>query len=215
MPIYHNHKAIHVHIPKSAGTTIMVPMMGDREDIVRKGIANYEYLFGNEIYKGGMGRPLQHMTIKEIMTRVDDDIFNSYFKFSVVRNPWDRMVSEFFWQKQHSLANPVTLDDFLESFLTERSKEEYNTMDSDDSHRIPAYNFLHVDGNLSVDKVFRYENIERDIKEISDMFGIEMKERWNSSPRGKMSYRFFYNDFTRDLVEWHFEKDIETWDYEF
>ena len=101
MPIFHDYKAILVHIPKTAGSS-MESIMGldvlEAKANVRLG---KKWLFGH----GGIakyGSPYQHLTLRQIKQEVDKEIYKEYFKFCFVRNPWDRLVSEFFWAHQHS-----------------------------------------------------------------------------------------------------------------
>jgi len=72
--IIDEYKTIFVHIPKNAGTSIKA-------------------FFGNkEFYH-------KHKAIKEIKNE-NPEIYNSYRKFTVVRNPYDRMVSWYFYLKR-------------------------------------------------------------------------------------------------------------------
>lgn len=53
------------------------------------------YGFPNKYQTGG----LQHLMAKHIKVEVSPEIFNSYFKFTIVRNPWDKAVSQFCYTK--------------------------------------------------------------------------------------------------------------------
>ena len=95
--ISHKHKCIFVHIPKTAGTSIenvIWPLKSDRVvENLWMGIVKPYY---NKYQTGG----LQHLTSNEIKREVGSDVFNSYYKFSVIRNPWDIGVSQFVYMKQ-------------------------------------------------------------------------------------------------------------------
>ena len=70
--IIKNKKLLFVHIPRTAGTAIEKSLSVPR----------------------GKAVMAQHKTFKEYL---DKQSFNSYFKFSFVRNPWDRIVSWYLW----------------------------------------------------------------------------------------------------------------------
>ena len=42
---------------------------------------------------------VSHMNANKIKNKLGNNIFNNYFKFCVVRNPWDLMVSSYYWRK--------------------------------------------------------------------------------------------------------------------
>ncbi len=65
---------IFIHIPKCAGVSVC------------------QSLFGNL----GPG----HLTLRQHQEVLDSRTFDSMFKFSFVRNPWDRLVSAFYFLKQ-------------------------------------------------------------------------------------------------------------------
>ena len=98
MPVSHPHKTIFVHIPKTAGTSIeaVLGMHGAKKDI---GVVPY---FNQELDQERLyGRQLQHLTAQAIRAALgNESLFRSYFKFAIVRNPWDRLVSALAWTDQ-------------------------------------------------------------------------------------------------------------------
>ena len=92
--ISHGHRCIFVHIPKTGGTSI--------EDVIWPDTRMEEHLwmgfvskYRNKYQTGG----LQHLLARQIRQEVGADIFDDYFKFAVVRNPWDRAVSQYSYTK--------------------------------------------------------------------------------------------------------------------
>jgi len=83
-------RCIFIHIPKTAGSSI--------EDVLFPHPRTTEQFWGlpNKYQTGG----LQHLMAKHIKLEVPSDIFNSYFKFTVIRNPWDQAVSHFCYTQQ-------------------------------------------------------------------------------------------------------------------
>jgi hypothetical protein len=99
-------KMIFVHIPKNAGTSI-------------------ESVFLTPEYKEKYPINLiqRHATIHEIK-KVFPDKYNSYIKFAVIRNPYDRMASWYHYVKQvadehnhNNMLNPNKMVEFNYSFL--------------------------------------------------------------------------------------------------
>ena len=93
--ISHRHKCIFVHIPKCGGTSlenVIWPEPRSPSDLWMGFISK----FHNKYQTGG----LQHLLAIQIREEVGSDIFNQYFKFTIVRNPWDKAVSQFFYMRQ-------------------------------------------------------------------------------------------------------------------
>ena len=76
--IIEEHKTIFIHIPKNAGTAI-------------------ETLFGNSSFKI---QPPKHANIHEIK-KTFPEIYDSYSTFTIIRNPYDKMVSWYFYLKDN------------------------------------------------------------------------------------------------------------------
>ena len=42
----------------------------------------------------------EHMTAKDLKEKIDPNIFNNYFKFVTVRNPFDQIISAYYWHNE-------------------------------------------------------------------------------------------------------------------
>jgi chondroitin 4-sulfotransferase 11 len=214
MPISHPHEAIFVHIPKTAGTSIeaVLGMHGTREDI---GVVPY---FNQELdYEHLYGRQMQHMTAQSIRTMLNDEaLFTRYFKFTMVRNPWDRLVSALAWTDQKWVrGEELTVEAFgsqvrqVHALLTGASPAQLpaflypQSAFIFDAERQPLVNFIG-----------RYENLAADWCVIRTKLGltVDLPERMKSHHR---NYRDYYSPQTRQLVADMYALDVQLFEYEF
>ncbi len=158
---------------------------------------------------------LLHAKAKEARQELPDGIFDSYFKFAFVRNPWDWQVSVYHFilreptSSTHAAVKACgSFPAYLEWVVQTASPypkgitKLQSEMITDDA------------GQLLVDFVGRYENLAADYNTIREKIGIE-----DSLPHVNKSqhkdYREYYDTHTRDLVAEHFRQDIELFGYTF
>jgi hypothetical protein len=104
MPVWHDRRCILVHIPKTAGVTI--------ETLLGNSAASW---LGGAMQINGHEICPQHVTAATLRAHLGNQVFDSYFRFAVVRNPYDRMFSEFHWQQQGKRSTIATFDDFVDT----------------------------------------------------------------------------------------------------
>ena len=191
------HRCIFIHIPKCAGISIT------------------KSLFGN---RGG-----GHKTVIEYQLIFPSQVFESYFKFTFVRNPWDRLVSSFLFLKQHGLTevdhawareNLDAFNDFgsfVVHWLTDLSIYSF-------PHFIPQIQFLKdpITQKLCVDFVGRYETLDQDYSRICEKIGVSAPlGRQNRTSDRREDYRDYYNEHTRRVVAGIYQEDIDMFGYRF
>ena len=105
MIISHSHKYIFIKSLKTAGTSIEAALSHEcsGQDVVTR-LGNYRF---NRDESGGWIHNAmndegfeQHEKAAAIKEKVPPAVWSDYYKFSVVRNPWDRIVSDFFWRNR-------------------------------------------------------------------------------------------------------------------
>lgn len=155
----------------------------------------------------------------------DDD----YFKFSVVRNPWDRLVSMYFNCKRE--FNPITGEPLneitIEYFDTPRNELDFDTyiakiyekkyfiqknfdMISFESHFWPCNNFV----PKNIDYVVKYKNFHEDIKYVLTRLDINIElPVLNKSNHN--DYREYYTERNLDMVDNMYRADLERFDFTF
>lgn len=190
-------RCIFVHIPRCAGVSIC------------------KTLFCN--LAGG------HMSIREYQIAFSKSEFNSYFKFTFVRNPWDRLVSAYFflnegglnesdrkWAKEN-LSPYTDFDSFVKGWVNRENVHSWN-------HFCPQYTYIFTKGSTTpmLDFIGRFENLEKDFLYIQKRTGIDSKLLClNRTEARNKDYKTYYTDATKQIVADVYRDDIEILGYNF
>ncbi|MEN8187741.1 MAG: sulfotransferase family 2 domain-containing protein [Bacteroidota bacterium] len=189
---------IFIHINKTAGTSVI--------DII--------------------GKPFRkHLTAREIIDHIGKKKWDTAYKFSVVRNPFDKMVSHY---KHRIKTNPKVMINRLEGKKNEKEfisfkkwievtlgenkvKFYYNRP----QHFLPQTEWLKdYDGNIKIDTIVRFENLNEGFDKVSQDLGLESKLP-HLNRTLKSNYRDFYDEETKILVSEWFYEDINYFGYKF
>lgn len=186
------HKCIFIHIPKAAGTSVTNALFGP----VSRHVPYFEY------------------------ERANPSKFTKYYKFTFVRNPWDRLLSAYIFLKKGGLnemdrawaeENLARFESF-EQFVVEWVNEE-NVWSW--AHFIPQYHFVcDKSGAMKMDFVGRQENIDKDFDVIKKQLGLEVELPVLNQTRVR-SHHESYTEETREIVARVYARDIELFNYEF
>ena len=145
-----------------------------------------------------------------------EEVYNQFFKFVFVRNPWDLQVSSYHHihrEKPEVLKGVQNFRDFLR--LKFDPKREYDFMLDISAQRQWEY-VVGLNGELIVDFIGRYEDLLNDYKKICEHIGIRYKELpHRRKADNRKVYRDYYDQETAELVERHYRKDIEMFGYSF
>ena len=146
-----------------------------------------------------------HMTAADIKSKIGDEVWNNYFKFAVERNPWDKVVSNYYWDRKNSKKD-LSFRDFVLSGKACRSDFEYYTLN----------------GIFAIDKLLKYENLAKELEDVSEHIGLpeniyEVLKgiQAKGGYRKKRSYREFYDKELYDIIDVYFAREIKLLNYEF
>jgi chondroitin 4-sulfotransferase 11 len=189
-------------------------MHGDKRDIgivpYYNQAADFERLYGQQ---------MQHLTAHGIRQMLNDErIFGSYFKFTVVRNPWDRLVSTFAWSGQKwARGEQLTVAEFDRGIREIHAAicSARETGLTIPPHLHPQCAFIWDAQRRSlVDFVARYENLQADWEEIKRRLGVPMAlpVRMKSHHR---DYREYYTPETTRMAAEIYSADVTAFQYEF
>lgn len=223
MPISHEHKCIFFHIPKCAGSSIE-SRLGVGEDDVNE-IPDYDILWGrhrHDLYDVAgpvveqdgktvfLYVELQHLTPEQMLAGeyVSQDVFDSYYKFTFIRNPWDRLVSEYFW-KTNRFDNFRAFLDWIAALDMSSELNQY-------PHFIPQHRFVynHKDRPM-VNFVGKYEELFQGWESVRKKLEIETKGLPRLLQSEHKPYVEYYDKSTADVVAQIYQRDIELFGYKF
>ena len=161
--ISHRHKCIFVHVPKTGGTSIEDAFVSELGlSFEERG----QLLIGAN--PGNQGpRRISHFTAVELLEsgHITRKLFESYFKFGFVRDPWDRAVSTYKYLRIGGEFKRFACD-ILPNSLSKSAYFGYFVR--------PQHAFLYDrNGECLVDFVGRFERLEQDFEIVSDRLELD------------------------------------------
>ena len=224
------YNCIFVHIPKTAGRSVEMFFMNrlglDRENDVDR--AQLLLIDNDDPAKGT--EKLSHLSAMEYVHcgHVSQQEFSGSYKFSFVRNPWARLVSEY---RYRNFFDHKNFKHFVMSKLPRPGRDDKYR------HVMPQTEMLYDrDGNLLVDFVGKFESLQKDFDRVCEHLGFESSglPHVNSSDKKSRelkrkvrnflyrngeselrNYVDFYDAETTEFVSDLYRSDIENFGYTF
>lgn len=227
----HKYKCIFVHIPKVAGQSIEHVFL-DLHELSWETRA--PLLLRPNTNSAAGPRRLAHLKASEYVScgHISQEKFDSYFKFSFVRNPWSRLVSVYNYL---GYFNVMPFKQFLEVEIWPKEEWEARLL------MMPQYDYLFNDnGEQLVDYIGRFEELQQGFDHVCNEIGIAQTKlpfinksgakpgiyksfrkfakrlspfHKDFSVRG--GYKEYYDKESRQLVSKKYERDIDTFKYTF
>jgi|APGre2960657423_1045063.scaffolds.fasta_scaffold43219_3 hypothetical protein len=186
MPTFNSDNITFIHIPKTAGVSINRYLRLQNE---------ITYISNAHAFSSEIENPAP-------------------ITFTVVRNPWDRVVSMYVFIKLHipqiifiQLYTPVLIPKDFNDFVLNIMK-----ISNFGGKKISTPQVRWIEPGVT--HLLRFENLEKDFKTIQDIFQCY-------EPLGMLNkiehdhYRTYYNDETQQVIAEMFKEDIEAFGYEF
>lgn len=220
--INHELRSIFVHVPKCAGRSMAA--------LPWNPAANHDSIY--TLCTKTRGR----LATGQLACAFDHA---SYFKWTFVRNPWDRLVSAYEFASDLYLSRrtgdrfgdrqPCPFDVFVEYLWANRRffdgrinfqmgdvwrYRSFKLNGMDRVTMVPQHLFLEMEGKLAMDFIGRFENIYEDFQYVCDRLGQQ-----NRLPHLNRTvhrpYQEYYTPDTRDMVAEVYARDIEVFGYRF
>jgi len=180
---------------------------------------NFEFIHinktGGSSVEKALNMPLEHKTALEKIEEIGYDVWNRRLTFTVIRNPWDKVVSHYHYRvktNQTSLSKKsIGFREWLQRAYRDRDPFYYD----DPKMFMPQMDWLSdSDGNLLVDEIIRFEHLNQEFSVVMKKLGKRVNlPHVKSSKRG--NYKSYYDDDAVQIVQNCFEKDIDFFGYTF
>jgi hypothetical protein len=204
--VSHKYKFIYIKNEKVAGSSVESffgsfcqnpEKIYNYDDTIMQSIDNYgiigsrlEGVQKEDIWKN-------HINATEIKRRLGNDIFSKYFKFAVIRNPYDTIVSYYYWDK-----SKLPFKEYAENKI--------------------IYNLdrCSIDNESVCDYYIRYENLLEDIVNVCKLLNIDNYDinnlpKHKTNIRPKDNYKDYYDEETRIKVYNNNEGIFKKFGYDF
>ena len=202
--INHTLRCIYVHIPKTAGNSI-------------------NRVFGIQWEN--------HKDLQRYANELPAEVIAGYYKFAIVRNPWDRLLSDYNYQRKKSRARDSKLFLYSDSGRL-RGFSDWVRAALDDPHRYtpgswggevslglhrwsPQVDWITVNGQPRLDFVARMENLPEDFATVCRTLRLPSVRLPCRNRRLHGHYSWYYDDAIRELVASYYARDIQAFGYRF
>ena len=235
MPILREKKIVFIHIPKCAGTSIERALgWADRYPNLGRAPVTTEADLSNLF-----GRGLQHLTALELEFALGTPCFNSCFKFSIIRDPFDRMASHFLW-RNYRFQSELPPADVLRTefayfvggvFAKVQSarvflspEQGFNqaflgisgldfSPNSVDRHLLPQVAFLFSRGSLVADAIYGIHDFRACVADLEARLEKKINVEPLMTTTAPLDYRSLYDASTRYKVARLYTADLGLWDH--
>jgi hypothetical protein len=194
---------VYIHIPKTGGTSVRSALRIDESF---------------------------HFTALRMKHRIGNYEWERSFKFCFVRNPWDRLVSWFYFNRDHlryegydhkddisNIDKNITFDEWIKDGCQHNWARDWLLPEQENCPLRQFTFIMDENNNCLMDFVGRFENLQKDFDYVLDKinFNVQLPKLNVTSGRNDRHYREFYTPETRKIVGQMFEEEIDYFEYRY
>lgn len=192
--------------------------MAKGEWVQLHGRSEYESSFGVIGCRGDSIPPetkwWNHMSAEKIRQQVGVDVWDSYFKFCVIRNPFEKCISAY----EH-FGPRFEMSNIIDSNNESLSNRKLGFLKFVTEHAPVDRDKYTIDGIICMDDFIRFESLEEDLRRICGLLDLpfepEYLPNFNSDIRNQEStIQNLYSLESQRIVRETFAFELETFRYE-
>jgi hypothetical protein len=225
--VSHQYRFIFIKTRKTAGTSVEIALskycgpddilarISPEDEATRRergypGAQNYELPlsslslreWGQYVRRRRRPSFFNHVSATAVRQHIDSSVWESYYKFSLERNPFDRILSSYYWVNRQEPRPPLT--DWLRA---------------GGLNLFPVPAIYRIDGRIAVDDVFRYEDgLDHAMERVAERLELpdvpELARAKTGVRTDRRSHREVLGDIDRSLIETRFAETFQDFDYE-
>lgn len=159
--------------------------------------------------------PFMHEMALEKIERLGRREWERRFTFTVVRNPWDKVVSHFHFLSQTKTGNfalkPIEFKKWVNLAF---DKQDPFYQDDPKIFMCQSDWVSDHDGKILLDYICRFENLQDDFSHVCKVLGKKAELPHINASKHK-NYRDYYDEESRKIVANWYSKDIQNFNYHF
>jgi len=205
MIISHKHKFIFFAVPKTATHAIRAAL----RQHMGEGDWEQQVLFGKQSLPIPEIAKLQHghISVTQIRPHLSKEIWQEYFKFAFVRNPFDRFVSVCFFLNRN---NPQFATRALRRMKASISNEGFRQRLL---VRPQVFQLMNEDKHIPLDYVGRYEDVQQSLDHVLDHLDLPHTQLESKNASNHRAYSSYYDEELREMVSAYYREDFDKLNY--
>lgn len=164
-----------------------------------------------------IGLPFKrHLTAKDIIKLIGKDKWMHAYKFTVVRNPWDKVVSHYKYRVKTNQTNmaesKISFKDWVRCTYGKEKNDFY--FDKPKMFQQQVEWLRDYEDNIVIDKIIKFDRLNEGYKEVAETLNLE-RNLPHLNKTKQNNYKSFYDDETKEIIADWFKEDIELFGYTF
>jgi len=190
-----------VHVPKTGGNSIQSVLAPYSEDEIHAAGPHQDGIERFGVRCSLDPRLAKHAKLRDYRDSLGERRLETLYKFAVVRNPWERVISFFF--SPHLGTKAWDRTQFLSLVNRMRPLEHYISLE-------PGRPL-----GADLDYLLRFERLEEDFTQLCAVLGIAPTPLPRRNASARRHYSEYYDDDLRDIVADRYRDEIEQLGYAF